>query len=144
MKCISKGVHKITFNGRLIRFLWGIGETLGLNWLRLWLGAWQHQAITWTNAEDVVDENHDLKSDTYILHYYILIKCVDTGVAGIMLGMDSDQWKEALHSDASSHWLNPYSEWSLCWFKARLGVKAFSEEFILILNKINWWKLCFW
>ena len=89
MKCISKGVHKITFNGRLIRFLWGIGESLGLNWLRLWLGAWQHQAITWANVDDVVDKNHDLKSDTYILHYHILIKCVDTGVAGIILGIDS-------------------------------------------------------
>ena len=26
-------------------------KDLGQHWLRLWLVAWQHQAITWTNAD---------------------------------------------------------------------------------------------
>ena len=34
---------------------------LGQHWLRLWLVAWWHQAITWTNADlssMISDENH--------------------------------------------------------------------------------------
>ena len=33
---------------------------LGQHWLRLWLVAWQHQAITWTNVDLLSVKSNDI------------------------------------------------------------------------------------
>ena len=34
---------------------------LGQHWLRQWLVAWRHQAITWTNVDLSSDKSHDIQ-----------------------------------------------------------------------------------
>ena len=69
-KCLHKFKYRIIFG----LLMWYGDKDLGQHWPRIWLVAWQHQVITWTNVSvsSVTSSDNHLSTISYESHSSII------------------------------------------------------------------------